>query len=252
MNLPEAEPRICFHLALKLALLHRDGHVIHELDPGNFLQLILHAAPLDPCLLRRTRRAHPHSSSTRTSGSIFTGSPGATCTLFTVPARGAVTFVSIFIASSTRISSPASTACPGLHVHLDHQPHHRAAAHFSFAVPCAAVALRVRPPARRPHAARMGRRVARRRALLVFQNFYFNLVSLSVNRDLKLQRAASFLKASCRAHPLGRRLCEVCTITRPCCAHAPALSCSAGTNVRRANARLLAQVTPSPRRSAPP
>jgi hypothetical protein len=43
---------------------------------------------------------------------------------------------------------------------------------------------------------RMARRVTRGRAFLVLQNFYFNRVRLSVNRDLKLQPAASFLNVS--------------------------------------------------------
>ena len=36
MNLPESQSLVGLHLALKLALLHRDRHVIHELDPGTF------------------------------------------------------------------------------------------------------------------------------------------------------------------------------------------------------------------------
>ena len=40
-------------------------------------------------------------------------SPAATCTLFTIPERGAVTLVSIFMASMTMISSFSAIVCPG-------------------------------------------------------------------------------------------------------------------------------------------
>ncbi len=84
MNHVKAQHRVGFYLAFQLALPYSNCHVIDKFNSRYLYQLITNAAHKLPFFKPATKKRGGYSTSIST-WCAFTGSPGATCTLFTRP-----------------------------------------------------------------------------------------------------------------------------------------------------------------------